>query len=226
MSRRTATLGLLLGLGAVLTLALPVLAKTGAEARLDTTLHRDATPGSTIAVAWSLFQIVDDQQSPFSAQGVYMRLKGVDGKSSTEVVGTESPVGSGHYTATIQVPESGIGEVEVGLRGEQCTATDGCSRSDIIFPLNDDRMVTGYAPPAQAPAAIASTRPVATAEVAPPAVVPPAVAPASTATTTSSTSMSAQLAPLLAIGIAIGVIGAAAALILGRRRSVGTQAGR
>jgi len=41
--------------------------------------------------------------------------------------------------------DSGIAEVEVGLRGEQCTATEGCSRSDIIFPLNDDKLVTGSA---------------------------------------------------------------------------------
>src|SRR4029078_8853395 len=90
MSRRTATLSPLLGLVAVLTLALPVMAKTGAEARLDTTLHRDATPGSRIAVAWSLFQVVDDKESPFSASGVYMRLKGADGKSATEVLRAES----------------------------------------------------------------------------------------------------------------------------------------
>src|SRR6188768_3999597 len=157
MSRRTATLSPVLGL------ALPVMAKTGAEAKLDTTLHRDATPGSTIAVAWSLFQVVDDKESPFSASGVYMRLKGADGKSATEVLGTESPVGSGHYTATIQVPDSGIAEVEVGLRGEQCTATEGCSRSDIIFPLNDDKLVMGSAavakPAAKPVAPVASAAP-------------------------------------------------------------------
>ena len=144
MSRRTATLSLLLGITASVALALPSLAKEGAEAKLDTAIHRDAAPGSTIAVAWSLFQVVDDKESPFSSSGVYMRLKGVDGKSSTEVVGTESPIGSGHYKAIIQVPESGIGEVEVGLRGEMCTAADNCSRSDIIFPLTDDSMVTGH----------------------------------------------------------------------------------
>lgn len=220
MSHRTAPLSLLLGIVAVLALALPVLAKTGTEARLDTTLHRDATPGSTIAVAWSLFQVVDDKESPFSAEGVYMRLKGVDGKSSTEVVGTESPIGSGHYKATIQVPESGISEVEVGLRGEQCTATDGCSRSDIIFPLTDDRMVTGYAP-GKAAAPIASTQPVASRAAAAPTPAP-AVAPS----TTSSASVSSQLVPLVGIGIAIAIAAGAAALILGRRRAIDAPAGR
>ena len=215
MSRRTAPLSLLLGLVAVLALALPALAKTGAEARLDTTLHRDATPGSTIAVAWSLVQVVDDTESPFSALGVYMRLKGVDGKSSTEVLGTESPVGSGHYTASIQVPQSGIGEVEVGLRGEQCTAAAGCSRSDIIFPLTDDRLVTGSAPAIKPAAPIASTQPVASQA--------PAVVPAPAASTTSSASASGQLAPLVGIGIAIAV--GAAMFVAGRRKVAQTPTG-
>ena len=213
MSRRTATLSLLSGLVVALSLALPVMAKTGAEAKLDTTLHRDATPGSTIAVAWSLFQVVDDKESPFSSSGVYMRLKGVDGKSSTEVVGTESPIGSGHYKAIIQVPGSGIGEVEVGLRGEMCTATDGCSRSDIIFPLTDDRMVVGYAPAPKPAAPVASTQPVASR------------APAATSTT-SSASVSSQLAPLVGIGIAIAIAAGGGALVLGRRRRVDVPAGR
>ena len=220
MSRRTATLSSLLCLVAALTLALPVMAKTGAEARLDTTLHRDATPGSTIAVAWSLFQVVDDKESPFSASGVYMRLKGADGKSSTEVLGTESPVGSGHFTATIQVPDSGIAEVEVGLRGEQCTPTEGCSRSDIIFPLNDDKLVTGsaaVAKPVPRPVApVASAAPVATT----------APAPAATVSTSSSSSVSSQLTPLVAIGVAIAIVAGAAALVVGRRRTVDATAHR
>ena len=219
MSRRTGPLSLLLGLVAVVALALPVLAKTGTEAKLDTTLRRDATPGSTIAVAWSLFQVVNDKESPFSSQGVYMRLKGVDGKSATEVVGTESPIGSGHYKATIQVPESGIGEVEVGLRGEQCTATEGCSRSDIIFPLTDDRMVTGYPAPAKDPAAVPSTQPIASR-------APAAPAPAAAPSTTSSASVSSQLAPLVGIGIVIAIAAGAGALILGRRRAIDAAAGR
>ena len=219
MSRRTATFSIPLGLVAVLALAFPVLAKTGTEAKLDTTLHRDATPGSTIAVAWSLWQVVNDKESPFSSQGVYMRLRGVDGKSSTEVVGTEAPIGSGHYKATIQVPASGIGEVEVGLRGEQCTATDGCSRSDIIFPLTDDRMVTGYPAPANDPAAVASTQPVGSHARA-------AVPRAATPSTTSSATLTSPLAPLVGIVIAIAIAAGATALVLGRRRAVDAAAGR
>jgi hypothetical protein len=199
MSRRAATLSLLLGLVCGLALSVPAMAKTGTEARLDTTLRRDATPGSTIAVAWSLFQVVDDRESPFSSPGVYMRLTGVDGKDSTEVVGTETPSGSGHYEAMIQVPASGIGDVVVGLKGEQCTAADGCSRMDIVFPLTDDRLVVGSA-----------------RSVAPP------VAPGSP----SASSMSAQLVPLMVIGIAVGVAVGVVALILGRRVAFRPSAGR
>jgi hypothetical protein len=195
MSRRTAILSLLVGLLSALTFTLPALAKTGAEARLDSVVHRDAEPGSTIDVAWSLFQVVDDRESPFSALGVYMRLTGVDGKSSTEVIGTETPSGSGHYAATIQVPASGIGQVVVGLKGDQCTAADGCSRMDIIFPLTDDRLVVGSAPVEKALAA------------------------------PSATPIGSQLAPLVAIGVAIAVSGGLVALILGRRRTAHAPAG-
>ena len=139
MARRTSTISAILGLVAVLSLALPVLAKEGAEAKLDTALPRDAEPGSTIDVGWSVFMIEGDETP------VYVRLVGPDGTSTTEVMGTEVPAGSGHYTASIEVPAGGIGEVIVGMVGEACTA-DGCQRSDMIFPLTDDPLVTGAAP--------------------------------------------------------------------------------
>ena len=193
MPHRTATLSPLLGLIAALTIAVPALAKEGAEARLDTTLPRDAEPGATIDVGWSVFSIVADTSYPMSATSVYIRLVGVDGTSSTEVVGTERPLGSGHYTAAIQVPDGGIGQVIVGLKGESCSRTEGCSRMDMIFPLTDDPLVSGAAPVRSAPVARAA----------------PSGAP-----------ISAQLAPLVAIGVAVAIAGGVAALIIGRRRAV------
>ena len=151
MSRRTSTISVLLGLIAALSLALPALAKEGAEARLDTALPRDAEPGSTIDVGWSVFSIDGEKTYPVYGSPVYIRLVGPDGTSATEVMGKEVPSGSGHYTASIQVPDGGIGEVIVGMIGEACTA-DGCQRSDMIFPLTDDPLVTGAAPAVTPPA--------------------------------------------------------------------------
>jgi hypothetical protein len=52
------------------------------------------------------------------------------------------------------------------------------------------------------------------------------VAPAAAPSTTSTTSVSSQLTGLVAIGIAVAVIAGAAALFVGRRRTVDAQAGR
>jgi hypothetical protein len=152
MRRRTSPISAILGLIIALTLALPVLAKEGAEARLDTALPRDAEPGSTIALGWSVFTIDGERTYPISGSPVYIRLVGPDGTSATEVMGTEVPSGSGHYTASIQVPDGGIGEVIVGMIGEACVDGGGCQRSDMIFPLTDDPLVTGAAPTVTPPA--------------------------------------------------------------------------
>lgn len=177
-------------LGAMV-LAAPTLAKMDAEAMLDTPIARDAAPGSMIDVGWSVFSIVGDARKPLYGSPIYIRLVSPDGRATTEVMGTESPSGSGHYTASIQVPAGGIGEVIVGLVGEACDA-NGCRRSDVIFPLTDDPLVTGAAPSVEAPA---STAPVAT-----------------------------LLVPIVVIGTAVAIAGALAAVVVGRRRTVGADA--
>jgi hypothetical protein len=152
VSRRSRTCSPLIALLGILTLAVaPASAKEGAEAKLDTAIPRDAEPGSTIDVGWSVFFVADGKQEPVDGSPVYIRLVAPDGTSSTEMMGTETPSGSGHYVATIQVPGGGIGEVIVGMVGEACS--DGaCQRSDLIFPLTDDALVTGPAPTVPAPA--------------------------------------------------------------------------
>jgi hypothetical protein len=174
--------------------AAPALAKEGAEAKLDTAIPRDAEPGSTIDVGWSVFSIVDGNEQPIHGSPVFIRLVAPDGRSSTEVAGTETPSGSGHYTASIEVPAGGIGEVIVGMVGEACTADGVCVRSDVIFPLTDDALVTGGAP---------------------------VVAP------TTNAPVGNLLLPIVAIGVAFAIAGGLAAMIAGRRRTLGTDpAGR
>lgn len=174
-------------LGALALVTSPALGKEGAEAKLDTAIPRDAEPGSTIDVGWSVLSIVEDRQEPVYGSPVYIRLVAPDRTDSTEVMGTEQPSGSGHYVASIDVPAGGIGEVIVGMVGEACS--DGmCQRSDLIFPLTDDPLVTGEAPSVPAPA----TTPIWT-----------------------------QLQPLVAIGTGFALLGALAALVLGRRRVLG-----
>ena len=199
MSRRSVALSTIVGLVAAVSLAIPVLAKEGAEARLDTALPRDAEPGSTVKVGWSVFSVDGDQMNPIYGSPIYIRLVGLDATSATEVMGTEVPRGSGHYTASIQVPEGGIGEVIVGMVGESCVDGGACQRSDMIFPLTDDPLASGAGP------------------VAAPAPATPA---------TSATSIGGQLVPIIGIGVAVAIVGGLAALIVGRRRIVEAPAGR
>ena len=196
MSRRSRILSSLVALvGALALVAAPTVGKEGAEAKLDRAIPRDAEPGSTIEVGWSVFYIVADKQEPVGGSPIYIRLVAPDGTTSTEVMGTERPRGSGHYVASIVVPAGGIGEVVVGLVGEACYQDGSCERSDVIFPLTDDPLVTGAAPIAASPAA--------------------------------ATPIGTQLMPLVAVGTAFAVVGALAALVLGRRRTLGTDpAGR
>ena len=198
MSRRGLTSSLILAAMAALAVALPAFAKEGAEAKLDTALPRDAQPGSTIDVGWSVFAIEGDQTVPITGSPVYVRLVGPGAASVTEVMGKEVPAGSGHYTAAIQVPDGGIDKVFVAMRGESCTSA-GCQRSDMIFPLIDDPLVAGPAP------------------------VAPSTAPAPAPTTVS---IGSQLAPIVGLGVATAVAGGLAALILGRRRMAEAPAGR
>lgn len=199
MSRRTYALSAIVGLVTAVSLALPVLAKEGAEARLDTALPRDAEPGSMVKVGWSVFSIDGDQTNPIYGSPVYIRLVGPGGTSATEVMGLEAPRGSGHYTASIEVPKGGIGEVIVGMVGESCVQGGACQRSDMIFPLTDDPLVSGAAPVA---------------------------APVPAAPATPATSIGSQLLPLIGIGVVFAIVGGLGALLLGRRRIVEAQAGR
>lgn len=129
----------------------PVLAKEGAEAQLDAPLSLATPSGTTIEVGWSVFIVEPSGRHPVEGSPVFIRLVPPGGGEPAEVLGRERPAGSGHYVASIVVPAGGIAKVIVGLRGEMCDAS-GCTRSDILFPLNDDALVRG------APATVPSVR--------------------------------------------------------------------
>jgi hypothetical protein len=84
------------------------------------------------------------------------------------------------------------------LLGESCVAGEGCQRSDIIFPLTDDPLVSGAG---------------AVPPVAPTGAVPAPTVP-----------IGPELAPVVAIAVALAVAGGLAALVVGRRRALGADA--
>jgi hypothetical protein len=203
---RSRTLASLLAITALLAPAVsPVAAKEGAIAKLDTAVHRDAEPGSTIKVGWSTFMLTAGGEHPIHSTVETMRLAGPGG-DSTEAIGIETPADSGHYVVSMTVPEGGIEQIQLSVRGDACIETVGCDRVDYAFPLTDDALVSetpvGIAKPA---ASVTKVTPVA-----------PAAA--------DTTSVSNGLMPLVALGVAIALVGGLAALIVTRRRQVGIEA--
>lgn len=121
----------------------PVAAKEGFEAQLDTPVSLDAVPGASIEIGWRVARIQDGQVTPMIGSPVFIRLVPPAGRGpAITAFGTERPSGSGHYVATVIVPEGGIAAIEVGLRGQSCVAGEPCATSDVLFPLTDDALVT------------------------------------------------------------------------------------
>jgi hypothetical protein len=121
---------------AALVAAAPASAKEGARAHLLRPLPAHPTPGRLITVRWS----VDVPGSggtrvPFSAVGMFVRLVGRDGSSTT--AGAMQAVGP-PYSARIRVPRGGIRRIRFGLMGTSCDSTR-CWSSPGFFPLEKER---------------------------------------------------------------------------------------
>ena len=193
----------------------PALAKEGMQARLDAPIPADTPPGTTIEVGWST--VVPDGQGgtvAFSGAPVFIALRSPGASEPASLVfGDEFPAGSGHFTASIVVPDGGIAwdGVTIGLRGESCQ--DGaCTRNDLAFELVGEVLSTA---PSVAPVGSAAV----TVASAAPARVAAKPAAAETAATEGYRS-------LLAIGIGSAIVaGLAAAAIARRRFRVGEATG-
>ena len=166
----------LLGFLLFLSLAGPAAAKGDAMAALDAPIPPDADAGAELEIGWRAWIPGGTSEWPFSGAPVFIRLTSPDGSSSTEAFGRETPKGSGHYLATIQVPAGGVGRVEVGLFGESCVR-GACTRSDILFELPEEQRVPVAAAPVivdpPIPAAPApEPEPMPAARATPPDTVP------------------------------------------------------
>jgi len=105
-------------------------AKEGVRATLTTKLDLGAAPGSTIYIAGTL---ADRDGRPFGGGGLYVRLLGRAGGSTTAAAtGT-----AGGFAADVRVPEGGIGGIRIGVPGQAC-GPSGCRRADMLFPVVND----------------------------------------------------------------------------------------
>jgi hypothetical protein len=116
--------------------ALPATAKDGVKATLTGDLPLDAEPGTRIKVAWTLAYVDDGRRRLFGAGGVFVRLASTSGASAETAYARED---SGHYWATVVVPEGRIADVEIGLRGWVSGHIER-RPSDLLFPITNDPM--------------------------------------------------------------------------------------
>jgi hypothetical protein len=196
----------------VLAVAGPVVAKADAVVRLDEPIGRDALPGSTVEIGFRVAIATSDGEVPLTGTPIVLRLVPPGSASPTEAVGSERPPGSGHYVASVTVPEGGIARVEAGIRGETCVPDAGCTRSDI--PLRMDGPTIGEPAGAVRPGA----------SVLPGSAATPGVAAPSATAPTPATGPDVPMVAA-AVAVAVGVLGAVGLVILRRRRTAGTAVG-
>jgi hypothetical protein len=145
-ARRRSSIAILAALGAILLLASAVLAKEGATVALTDPIPRNAAPGSTLTVEFTVMVPGDNGPTPMIGSPVFVRLIAPD-RSSTEGFGTEDRGRPGMYRAEVVVPAGGIASAEFGLRGS--SYTNGQSeRSDIMFVVDGQLFTTGTEPAA------------------------------------------------------------------------------
>jgi hypothetical protein len=142
----TSRILVVLAAGAVVA-APTAIGKEGVRARLDVPLRRDAVPGSTITIAWTLSSFDHGVRQPFGAGGVFVRLSSASGAAPVKAVGRERA--PGRYVADVRVPEGGIAAIAIGLDGTRIVGRHR-EAAPLFFPVDDD-------PFALAPAAARTT---------------------------------------------------------------------
>ena len=140
---------------ALLALLLPLVAfaKEGGLVTLAAPIPRDAEPGSSLTVTFTV--TIPDESGhmvPFAGSPMVLKLVGPDG-TTTEAMGAERGT-PGTYTATIRVPSSGISTAVFGIRGTGVAANGTTSIEDLAFDVNGLLFTTAGHP---APGADAST---------------------------------------------------------------------
>lgn len=108
------------------------LAKEGVVAHLENPSVLDAPAGNKVTLVWTLRAA----KQPFEAQGVYVRLLGRAGTTSTGDA-VEAGSGSGRYRARVAIPRGGVAAVVIRLKG-WTSDTHGRRRADVSFPIAND----------------------------------------------------------------------------------------
>jgi hypothetical protein len=128
-----------LGVAAVTLFAAHVaLAKEGVKATLNTAIPLDAPAGTHVKVGFNLAYL-DEQgrRRPFGANAVFVRLLSKTGAGAKTGVVPSGPYADGKYSTTVVVPDGGIRDIQIGLRGFTSGAT-GTRNADVLFRITND----------------------------------------------------------------------------------------
>lgn len=106
------------------------LAKEGVVAHLENPSVLGAPAGKRVTLVWTLRA----GMQPFEAQGVYVRLRGRTGATSTE---DAVEVGLGRYRAHVLIPRGGVQTILIRLKG-WASGPRGTHRADMSFPITND----------------------------------------------------------------------------------------
>jgi hypothetical protein len=121
----------------------PAAAKEGAQAHLLTPLPSSPVPGALVSVRWTVdVPGVNGQRVPFGAQGMFVRLLGRGGASTTA---TAQQTHGPPYGVRIRVPPGGIRAIRFGLHGTNSLH----QTANTFFPLTGNAVyfVQGYISP-------------------------------------------------------------------------------
>ena len=102
-----------------------------AFATLLSPLPLTAAPGTTPQVRWSM----TIEGHPFNAITCFARFKSRTGAGATEGFARPTAGEGGHYSATVVVPEGGIGGIEIGVAGMQTVGGGPWTRADWLFTI-------------------------------------------------------------------------------------------
>ena len=128
-----------------LLLPLTALAKEGGLVTLAAPIPRDAEPGSSLTVTFTVTVPAENgHMVPVTGSPMVLKLVGPDG-TTTEGLGAERGT-PGTYTATIRVPSSGISSAVFGIRGTGVAADGTTLVEDLAFDV-DGLLFTASAGP-------------------------------------------------------------------------------
>jgi hypothetical protein len=118
----------------VLASAAFALAKEGGIVTLSAPIPRDAEPGSTLTVEFTVTVPGEDGMTPLTGSPMVLKLSGPDGTTTEAMAAAHGTPGT--YVASIEVPASGITTATFGLRGTATAADGTTSLQDIAFDVD------------------------------------------------------------------------------------------